>query len=277
MQLLPGSAEVLKDSIHPDTISWSGVISYDTAHRTGSSGDTFIDIFHGHQLKPRHAAAQPLTNEGSNWLFGVLILVIAIFTYLRISYRKYISQLLKALFNVNIANQIVRDENILVQRASLMLNMIFYMSAAMLLYFISVQYDWQLKGMGTGFKRFAYLGMMLAAVYLIKLMVITLAGKIFNLGREMSAYIFNIFLINNMLGIALLPLLVLFIFSGYMQLSWLLIAGIVLVGSAYVYRIFRGILIGITSSAASFTYIFLYICALEIAPLFIAIKLISEQ
>jgi hypothetical protein len=146
-----------------------------------------------------------------------------------------------------------------------------------LIYFISVQYDWQLKGMGTGFKKLIYIAMLIAAIYLVKLLVLKIAGTIFNLNREMSTYIFNIFLINNILGVALVPILVLFVFFGFMQLTWLLFIGIALACCAYIYRIIRGILISLTSTSVSFAYIFLYICALEIAPLFIAIKLISAQ
>jgi hypothetical protein len=80
-----------------------------------------------------------------------------------------------------------------------------------------------------------------------------------------------------MLGVALVPVLVLFVFSGYLPLDWLLTMAIILAAFAYLYRIIRGILISLTSSSVSFTYLFLYLCALEIAPLFIAIKLISEQ
>jgi hypothetical protein len=275
MQLLQDSAGI-KDSIHPDTVVWSSIISFDSA-QPAQSGDTLVDIFHGHELKPRHPMAQPLAHEGGNWIFAVVLLVVAIFAYLRVAYRKYLDQLLKAFFNMNMTNQIVRDENILIQRASLMLNIIFYASTAMLAFFISVHYDWQLKGMGTGFKRFLFLAMLIAAIYFIKLLVLKVIGSLFKIEREMSTYIFNIFLINNILGVALVPVVLLFVFTGYMQLNWLLIAGVSLAGCAYLYRIVRGILISLTTTSVSFTYLFLYICALEIAPLFIAIKLISEQ
>jgi hypothetical protein len=265
------------DSINPDTFIWSRVTAVDSSLITADSSaqKTFIDIFHGHNLKPVHPEPVPLTGSKVGWLFFVLLFVLAIFSYLRVAYGKYLNRLFAALFNMNITNQIVRDENILVKRASLMLNFIFYAAAALLLYLISIEYNWQIPFLKTGVVRFLGFGFLIAILYFLKYIILEITGWLFDFTREMASYIFNISLINNLLGIALIPLLTLFVFFGHMQLSWLLLAAIGLVGCAFVYRLVRGVIIGLSIPSATVAYLFLYICALEIAPLIVIFKLIS--
>ena len=45
----------------------------------------------------------------------------------------------------------------------------------------------------------------------------------------------------------------------------------------FLYRILRGILIGMASPDRSPVYLFLYICALEFAPLLVLIKVVTQQ
>jgi hypothetical protein len=279
MQLLQDSLQQHTDSINPDTFIGhvAGVNSIHADTAPVKTKENLVNVFQGHELKPKHAAPQALAHERGDWIFFLLLFVVAVFAYLRMVYGKYLTRLVNALFNINITNQTVRDENVLVQRASLLLNFIFYVVAALLMYFISLQFDWQMPHLKNGFARFLFFGIVITGLYFLKLILLRIAGWIFSLDREMAAYIFNIFLINNLVGVALIPILTLFIFFGNMHLQWLLVAAVVLVASGYVYRLIRGIFIGIGSSPASVAYLFLYICALEIAPLFVLIKLISQQ
>jgi hypothetical protein len=279
MQLIQDSVQPVNDILFADTFLWPGIFSVDSTFVDSSAlaKDRFINLFQGHELRPKHETAQQLHHEKSGWLFFALIFVVAIFAYLRVAYNKYLNRLLSALFNVNITNQIVRDENILVKRASILLNVIFYVAAALLVYLVSVQYRWEVPFLKTGIVRFLLLGGIIAQVYFFKFLILKVTGWLFNITREMSIYIFNILLINNLLGIALIPILAMFVFFGHMQFDWLLTAAIIVAGCAYLYRLFRGVLVGLGTSGVSPAYLFLYICALEIAPLFVLIKLIYQQ
>src|SRR6187399_3011266 len=96
-----------------------------------------VILFTNHELKPRHENPVPVNRTTPDWIFPVLLLVVAMFSFLRIFYHRYFSRLFAAFVNSNLANQVVRDENILIQRASVLLNVVFYMVAALFLYFIS--------------------------------------------------------------------------------------------------------------------------------------------
>lgn len=101
--------------------------------------------------------------------------------------------MIQALLNNNLTNQIVRDENILVQRASVYLSVAFHLIGAMFLYLVSIHYKWDLGGIGNGFPRFLFFSILVSAIYSLKFLFLKICGWLFDLDREMATYIFNIF------------------------------------------------------------------------------------
>jgi len=236
-----------------------------------------FDLYKGHELKPVHQAPMEINDVKPDWLFLILVLLIALLAYMKIFYSKFLNRMLVAVFNNHLTNQIVRDESLLVQRASIILSVLFNVAAALLLYIISIRDDWSLGGMGPGFLRFLFLALLVSMVLAFKFVVLKICGYLFHHERETAAYIFNIFLINNLLGLILIPFVALMVFGQIVGLSILIKAAVVVAAVAYLYRLFRGVLIGFSVPSVSLFYLFLYLCALEIAPLSVLIKLIAKQ
>ena len=234
----------------------------------------YTDLYKGHLLHPTGTEPIARSHVSPVWFFPIILFVLAVFAALRIFYNKYFSQMLVAFVNNNLTNQIVRDENILVQRASVYLSIVFNLIAALFLYLISVYYGWDLGGIGMGFSRFLFFAVIVSAAYTLKFLILKISGWLFNLDREMATYIFNTFLINNILGIALLPFVCLIAYNQMISASWLILIAVILAATAFAYRMFRGILVGLSMPSFSLLYLFLYLCTLEIAPLVILIRII---
>ncbi|MFZ7145483.1 MAG: DUF4271 domain-containing protein [Bacteroidota bacterium] len=234
----------------------------------------YTDIYKGHLLHPKGSEPIARSNVSPVWFFPILLFVLVVFAALRIFYNKYFSQMLVAFVNNNLTNQIVRDENILVQRASVYLSIVFNLVAALFLYLISIYYGWEIGGIGPGFSRFLFFAVIVSAAYTLKFLILKISGWLFNLDREMATYIFNTFLINNILGIILLPFICLIAYNQLVSASWLILIAVILAAMAFGYRMFRGILVGLSMPSFSLLYLFLYLCTLEIAPLLILIRII---
>ena len=159
-----------------------------------------INLFGSHSLKPQHVGPVIRTEYSPGWLFPIVIVLIGAFAWLRVFYNRYLGQMLYALVNVNLANQIVRDENILLQRATVYLNVLFYLIGALFLYEISFRFNWPLSALGTGFNRFLFFVLLISAVYAGKFLLLKSCGWLFDMDRELSTYLFTIFIINNLLG-----------------------------------------------------------------------------
>jgi len=234
-----------------------------------------FSLFTSHELVPKHAGPVSRNDTTPDWIFPLIVIIIASFAWLRAFYSKYFGQIISAFFNNNLANQVVRDENILVQRASVLLNIVFNLVAALLLYFMSIRFGWSPGSSFSGLNRYLFFTLVVSAAYTFKFLVLKICGYLFHLDKEMATYIFNIFLINNVLGICLLPLVAIIAFGLAAYTNMILYAAIILVAAAFLYRIGRGLAAGISSPVFSFYYLFLYLCTLEIAPLLMLVKILK--
>lgn len=231
-----------------------------------------------HELTPVHNGSVPLGVSHPFWLFAVMLMITALVLIARIFYRKNISELVRAFLSFSVTNQLVRDENILLQRASLILTVIFNLTAAFMVWQFGSVIAHKFLFALNDFSRFLVFAFFIALIYSLKYVILKLSGFIFETEREMDAYIFNIFLSNNLFGMVLFPVAVLlFLYPRLSDSPVIFIAVIATAALFFLYRILRGILIGRASPSWSPVHLFLYICALEFAPLLVLLKVVSPQ
>ncbi len=252
------------------------VVNSDTGIADHAEHVKQVSFFTGHELKAGHKTPLPLNKNTPDWIFPLVILMVAAFAWLRAFYNKYFLQVVSAFFNNNLANQIVRDENILVQRASILLNLVFSLVVALFLYFVSIHFNWSLNGMSFGLSRYIFFALIVSAAYTVKFIVLRICGYLFQVEKETATYIFNIFLINNAVGTLLIPLVLFIAFSSAISTTLLISISVFFIACGFLYRIIRGIIAGFSSPAFSLYYLFLYLCALEIAPLIVLIKVLNQ-
>lgn len=250
------------------------LISNDTAYSLNTPGN-YTEIYNGHELQPKNKGELSRNNISPDWFFPVIIVVLVVYTWIRIFYSKYFSQMIQALLNNNLANQIVRDENIFIQRSSIYLSLVFNLIAAMLLYQVSIFYRWPVAGISWGFDRFIFFLLVVSAGYAVKFLILKICGWLFEQEREMATYIFNVFLINNVLGMALLPFICIISYNEHINFSLFVSISVLLIITGFAWRIFRGIQIGLSGTVFSPLYLFLYLCTLEIAPLIILMRVVT--
>jgi len=234
---------------------------------------TLPQLFEGHVLRPVNASPLPLARRTPDWFTLTLVFVVLSFTWIRVFYAKIFKQLISAFFSNSISNQVVRDENILVQRASILMSFVFYLTASLFIYQVSVYYNWDYPFLGEGFLRFLVVCLIVAFAYSFKMVLLKALGEVFELDRPVASYIFNIFLINNMLGLILIPVVVITAFVVTYSTGLIIQAGVALVIIAFIYRLVRAFTIWMTLPGVSLFYLILYFCTLEIAPLVIIVKL----
>lgn len=269
----------LGDSVHflrmPDSASWAidtttrPVILYQPLLRKTET----VNLYGTHQLTPTHRGPITKPEVAPGWLFPILMVILAVFTWLRLFYSRHFGQMLSSVFNTNLAQQIVRDENILVQRATVYLSLLYYLIAALFLYVLSLHVGWDLGFIGKGFPRFLFFTIVVSAVYAIKFLVLKFCGWLFDLDRELTIYLFNIFIINNVVGMLIFPAIVVLAFQPFVAGDWIWKSCLVLTGFFYVFRLFRGVQIGISTPGASPLYLFFYLCALELAPMLVLLRI----
>jgi hypothetical protein len=167
----------------------------------------------------------------------------------------------------------VRDESLLLQRASLFISIISYLLAGLFLHQLSVIYKWQLDWLPKGIVRFAIFSTGVAAAYTFKMVLLRFFAVAFGQERPAALYIFNIFLMITMAGLVLLPVNILLAYAPGDTRVWLVPLSLSVLGALFLYRLARAVLIWLGIPGFSVFYLFLYLCTFEIAPLLVIWKL----
>ena len=209
----------------------------------------------------------------NNWIFWILLAGFSIFTMTRYYHAKRLKLLGSSLFKRSAANQLIRESPVYSHRSFFPLLSIFVISLTLMIHQVT---EISSPGSGEGISSlivFAELLGFYIAFSLLKILVIRLTGVIFKNTDTAKEYIQNIVIYNLALGIVLLPLLLLIIYT-YHEFFLYIAGGIALIIIGL--RFIRGIAIGLSDSKFSLFHLFLYLCTLEILPLAVAAKFLSK-
>ncbi len=205
-------------------------------------------------------------------MFYFLCALLFYFGFIRIVFMKYLDNLNTLFFRVTMRQAQIRDQVLQSPLPSLMLNILFIISAGLFLSF-AVDYHNIVPGMNRWLLLF-YCCMLLTAIYLGKFIMLKMIGWMFNIRIAADTYIFIVFLVNKMMGIYLLPALLLMAFAKPPFLTVLITLTYVFIGILFIYRFiiaYRPVRNEIKLSRFHF---FIYLCAFEIAPLLLIYKVL---
>ncbi len=110
-------------------------------------------------------------------------------------------------------------------------------------------------------------------VYLVRHGVIRFLKWLFNNEKELSLFSFDISIFNTMVGLILLPINILLVFGPDTFYNALVIIGLVVIGAAYLMRQIRWLFVSRRLIVNSLFLFFIYLCAVEILPLWTISKI----
>lgn len=211
-----------------------------------------------------------------SWVMILIVLCVMIIGYLFSAYNSRFNSVVQAFFTVRFANQLAREEYSLTHPVSVFLSVNFLLASSLfILQVISsdtvFSFHTEIK-----FTSFLLVAACVLIIYSIKIMSLKIIGFIFDNQQAASEYTFTIFLVNQILGIGLLPVI---IFIAYGKQSFgnaFVYVGVLMAVAAFIIRIGKGALSALTGREISLFYLFLYLCTLEILPLFLGYKLIEK-
>ncbi|WP_431212258.1 DUF4271 domain-containing protein [Puia sp. P3] len=205
-------------------------------------------------------------------LFYLIVGILFYFALTRVFFEKYFNNLMTLFFRVSLRQQQIREQVLQTPLPSLLLNILFVISgglyACYLVHYSRIGADirfWVL---------YFYCMLLLAAVYLVKFMVLKFTGWVFSVSRATDIYIFIVFLVNKMLGIFLLPFLIIITFSGPTVREIFITISLAMVFVLWAYRVLAAYRPVRNEIKLTPFYFFLYLCAFEIAPLLLIYKVL---
>lgn len=219
-------------------------------------------------LAPRLGLAKmPLSKDALFYAITGLVFLLAIF---KSAFGKYYQDLFTVFFRSSLRQHQIREQLIQARLPSLLFNVFFVLCAGTLLYLLAARHElvfmsseWQLWLLAIG-------GVM--ALYLCKFIGLKLSGWIFGIDTAVDTYVFIVFLVNKIMGVALLPLVILVAFAREPLQSISVTLALVLIFSMLIYRFIRSYRPVREEVQMSQFHFFLYLCAFEIAPLLLIYK-----
>jgi len=216
-----------------------------------------------------------VVNSGSTsntfifWLILFSLLLLAMVVNVQ---RSAIPKIAKSITNENILKLTKREENGGLSGHYITLYVIFFINLATFLYLLinkNISFY--------GFSNWLYIVGLIAGVYLLRHICMSLLGNIFNISKDSTLYSFTIMTFNIFLGLALIPVNLVVAFSPTEIGKVALYIGIGLIIILLLIRYIRGLLIGVRFLGDHIFQFFLYLCVFEIAPILILMRILGDQ
>ncbi len=208
-------------------------------------------------------------------LLPILLLIMLIYvTWLRFVFSKELSENFTVIINSNLGQQIYRDREFSANIFKLLTFVNFTLSAGIFIFLLAEYYEIAMPFEITFYNILASIGLIIL-LYLLKGVWYAIISASFKIGPQISFFRFNAQVIYHLLGIALLPFVILAAFAEAPVSTWSLFGACFVVLIALLIRLFKGFAVMRAFDRFHIVYFLLYICALEIAPILIAVKLFS--
>lgn len=215
--------------------------------------------------------AKPKSNAA---VFVLLVVLLLALTYVKVAFGNDMQEMLQAFTNRNIAMQIFRTQSNEITFSSILLHFNFIIVFSMYVRFILV---WKyhvvsLERVST----ILFFIFLFTFFYLGKLFTVKLLGWVFEVNEEAEEYIYHFSIVCKTLGLALIPTLFVFyaaptvFFNFIFWLSNLFVAVFVIVFTL------RGLSTGYKLMYRSAYHFFIYVCVVEISPIFLLFKLLTK-
>jgi hypothetical protein len=197
----------------------------------------------------------------------LIVLAISLIATLVISYnRSVIQRTWRAILNDNYLNLIYREQKGGLSLQYLFLYFIFVVNAGLFIY-LSIGF-FKNAHYPILWKCIAFVGI----IYVIRHSVLNYLSGVYPFKKELEQYGFTILIFNVFFGIILLPLNAFVAFSPPAVSKASMYIGLIFFGLLLIFRLLRGLFIGSRYLIGHRFHFFLYLCATEIAPIFLVIK-----
>ena len=206
----------------------------------------------------------------SGFLFWTILVMMILLALLVTLYRSLIVKIYRAFTNENILKLLQREQSGIISVPYLFLYILFIISAGIFTFQVAFYYE----TLPFEFKYLAYCTLVVAGFFLLKHSLLKILGFIFPISKEVAQYNFTIIIFSIILGIVLIPFNIFIAFAQDFLTKPGIFTAFAAILAIYLFRALRGIFIGSKFLALHKFHFFMYLCAVEIAPFLILVKIL---
>lgn len=202
-------------------------------------------------------------------IFYLIVGLLFFLAFIKLVFNKYFQNVFRLFFQPSFRQKQTREQLQQGNLPSLLLNLFFIVSTATYISFVLQHY----QIVDTGFWLLAlYSSISLLVLYVGKFIFISFAGWVFNVKEATDAYIFAVYLVNKILGVALIQFILVIAFSQSNIKNISITISILLFLVLFLYRYLISFAPVRREVNVSPLHFFFYILAFEITPLLLIYK-----
>lgn len=267
---------VLLDTLNSDSTAAVTAPPVATTPLTWAEDTAFMHLLTGLYTKTNFhflsKEGEVHVRQSKEYLFYSLIGILILFALIKQLFPKYYQNVFKLIFQASFRQKQTREQMMQQVLPALLMNVLFVIVTGLFIALLAEIRKW----LDISFWLLTtYCVTLLALVYIFKYLVIQFMGWVFNAREQASTYGFIVFLVNKVIGLALLPLLWLLAFSpngGLQQITVTLAAVIVILLLIFRYVVSMTVIRNTLSVHP--LHFFIYLCAIELMPMLILYKVL---
>lgn len=215
-----------------------------------------------------------LQNE-NQWKFWVALLIIAYIAFVRIANANNFRVFLLSVFNLKLSRKIWEDQRSFFGFVILQLFAIYLFIAAM---FINNYMELKkLLFTDSYFKQYGVILVVLFLIYIGKFLLHAFFGMLFKMQNLATGFVSNTISVNNFVALIIFPVALFSVYANSALWAQVLAQTIIAIFFvSIIYRLVRMVLLSNSFFSFPTFYLFLYLCALEVAPWFIIVKYLNS-
>ncbi len=220
--------------------------------------------------------ARPHKLESRTVDFYLLVFLCLLLGLIKFVDERYFLNLWQAFWNPMQGNRQIKDQLQGAGVPNLLMNLFFVISAGAYLYYVVKLYTPDRSGNVSSSLLIVMLMVGTAMIYFAKYLTVRFSGWAFRMEGVTDYYLFNVFLINKILSVVLIPFVILLAFANAGVAHQMVLFSFILVGALLLNRYVRSWQIFGSFFQYSKFHFFMYLCASELLPLAVLMKLLVK-
>lgn len=215
-------------------------------------------------------------NVASEWMVFVFLTSLFILAWVRKEYPKRYGRLLKSFVSQQSMFQVMREELVYSHRASISLTFVFVLNASLFLTLSGIFFGYSWSFTSEKYMQFLIWVVVIISIYMVRWIVSGLTALLLQDNVYIRTHLFLISIVNKVIGLVLLPLS---LFAAYLSVDVgkkMIYVGITLWSLIMVYRVLKEFILS-REYKIPYLYFILYLCAFEISPMIIALKVVETM
>jgi hypothetical protein len=217
-----------------------------------------------HRMKPQTA---------DFYLLLFLCLMLGVIRYMD---TRYFGNLWKAFWNPTLSNRQLKDQLLGAGLPNILMNIFFAVAVGAYMYYVVKFFTPYSSGVIPPSLLIIMLIVGTALIYLVKYMAVRFSGWAFRVEGITEHYLFNVFLINTVLGVALIPFIIVLAFADKQWAQQAIVLSFITGGILLLNRYIRSWQVFGSFFQYSKFHFFMYLCASELLPLAVLMKLLVK-